>query len=611
MSPSDLPALLTSLWQPAHFYLAGGLRCAWQFEAEQMLPWEHFRGRLLEPRQSRMARTFLAWNVLPVENGAIVAEPILSMLLDETEKTIHVTRGVRCRVWRPVDAAGGIESEQTIAWVRELVGTLRLGDAASRESLIAAVQSLIGQAIVGTSRLPLTSLEAPLPQFTFGELAYVPRATLEGVDPRLPRRTWRALIEASPAEQLDEGARAKLLEVLLRSVEGDAISEVAQATADWLGANRLAATFRRMFNDVSLSPYTEFVDRALALLAKWAEGPLTAADEIDLLSSLLRQITRHLTAYDLILFHYRGANFPDALLLDALLCRLFDRADIRPDLFHDPSRAGRQRRRALRMGCLLRSHYEGHAVPDQPTSPGENIRVLPAPFDPVPDEQIDQPHRRGRRLYNDAPLAGLMTPVRREIVAHALRDLADDAELREGGIGLFIDRPLGFFKAPAEIDQTPLLSYEAFSRRLATRSLLDTERLATGLGLDVSPALWSECRERFLAMKVAGLSADRIPEPRRPSVSLADARKVADDFVFARATPRSLRAFWGALGVEPAAWPLVARIVTDAGETTMAAFDESGRVCVEFEGDWSQGSLVRGGVEIPRAGLRWVKARAD
>src|SRR5882757_1899664 len=120
----ELPALLSSLWQPVHFYLARGLRCAWQFEAEQTLPWELFRGRLLDPRQTRVARAFLAWNLLPVDNGTVGHEPLLSMLLDETAGEIHVTRSVLCRVWVPIDSAGGIESEQSTAWVRELVGTL-------------------------------------------------------------------------------------------------------------------------------------------------------------------------------------------------------------------------------------------------------------------------------------------------------------------------------------------------------------------------------------------------------------------------------------------------------------------------------------------------------
>jgi hypothetical protein len=592
----DLPPLLSSLWQPAHFYLARGLRCAWQFEAEQTLPWELFRGRLLEPRQTRESRTFLAWNIFPVIGDVVGTSPLLSLLLDEAGKSIHVTRGVLSRVWRAIDAAGGIESEQVEEWVRELVGTLRADDFASREMFVTEVQILIGHAVVGTSRLPLTSLEAPLPQFTFGQFAYVPRTSLEGIDARVPRRHWPELLTASP-DQLGDSGRAKLLEILLRSTDNDEVPVIAAAFADWAGAPRLGLTFRRLFNDVSLSPYTDFVRRAIALLSAWS---LPEAEEIDVLTALLRQITRHLTAYDLVLFHYRGANFPDALLLDALLGRLVQLAETRREVFLEASPAGRLRRRAVRMGCLARVHYEGHAVPDQPTSPGENSRVFPEPFGRVPDEQIEQPQRRTRHLFEEATLTSLLTTALREILTQACRDLAEPAELREGGIGLFIDRPLGFFKAPAEIDQTPLVSYEAFSRRLATRRLIDGEQLATRLALDVAPAFWQECRERLAELQIGGLSVERVPESPRPAVSLADARKVADDFVVLRTTPRSLREFWDALGVEPGPWPLVARVRNDAGQPVMMAWDAAGCAVAEFDADWSQGSLLRGGVEIPR-----------
>ncbi|HEV3078713.1 MAG TPA: hypothetical protein VGY66_03000, partial [Gemmataceae bacterium] len=66
---------------------------------------------------------------------------------------------------------------------------------------------------------------------------------------------------------------------------------------------------------VALSPYTEFVDRALSFINLAMRGPDRDEDYVDFLSYLLRQTARHLTAYDLITFHHRGANYPDALLL--------------------------------------------------------------------------------------------------------------------------------------------------------------------------------------------------------------------------------------------------------------------------------------------------------
>ncbi|MEI7684750.1 MAG: hypothetical protein WCL32_06960 [Planctomycetota bacterium] len=586
---------LTSLWQPAHFFLANGLRCAWQFEAEQTLPWELFRGRLLGPGQARATQTFLSWNLLPVEGGVVGSEPLLSLLLDDAG-SVFVTRSLLCRVWTPVDSSEGIGSEQRDRWVRELIGVAHRPDFASESDWAAEAASLIAQAIVGTSRLPLTSTEAPLPQFTFGQLTYVRRHDLTGVDVRVPRRSWQELLATASPADLDEAGQAKLLEILLRSTPAE---ECATAFAKWLGVERLPAVFRHMFNDVSLSPYTDFVDRALAALSAWA---MPAPLEIDILAGLILQIVRHLTAYDLTLFHYRGANYPDALLLDSLLRQLIARAESQPTAFTESSPEGLRRRRALRAGCLLRSRYEGHAVPDQPTSPGENARVTPLTV--VPEEQIHEPQRRTRRLYANEPLASLLPACVSPILAQACGDLRDPQELREGGMALFIDRPLGFFKAPAEIDQTPLLSYEAFSRRLAIRRLLDTQALARMLELDVPTTLWEESRTRLLEMNVIGVSLDRIPESPRPAVSLADARKVESDFVVLRTMPRSLRQFWTALDRPALPCPLVVRVLNDAGQPVMAGFDHAGTKIAEFDADWSQGSQVRAGIETPRSGLR-------
>ena len=134
-------------------------------------------------------------------------------------------------------------------------------------------------------------------------------------------------------------------------------------------------------------------------------GVLHVEDEIDFLGYLLRQLGRHLAAYDLITFHHRGANYPDALLLDAVLKRYLAQIELRPMLFNSTAsllaRRPAHARRALRQGCLLRRHYEGHLVPDAPTSPGENARVLPG-YPPVPEEQLLRPLRRRRELFKDA-----------------------------------------------------------------------------------------------------------------------------------------------------------------------------------------------------------------
>src|SRR5262249_54365310 len=153
---------------------------------------------------------------------------------------------------------------------------------------------------------------------------------------------------------------------------------------------QLPPLLRSVFNDVSLSPWTDFAEKAVGFLSLLVEGgQIAVTEQVDVLGSLLRQLGRHLTAYDLITFHYRGANYPDALLLDLLLKEYLRLVERHPELLApgagDP---GRLRRRALRQGWLLRRYYEGRAVPDAPTSPGENARVLPLPHYRVPEEQL-------------------------------------------------------------------------------------------------------------------------------------------------------------------------------------------------------------------------------
>src|SRR5262249_34582305 len=227
---------------------------------------------------------------------------------------------------------------------------------------------------------------------------------------------------------------------------------------------------RTLFNEVALSPYTDFVDKALTFLQRLVDGGhLDAAGQVDFLSYLLRQLGRHLTAYDLITFHHRGANYPDALLLDTMMRAYLKRVGQSPYLFLDQpkvdtaSKRRGLRRRALRQGWLMWHLLQGLPVPDAPTSPGENARVLPPPHVRVPEEQILNPAKRMKRLYDGEPLMPLTTQVV-EVMRQAMVDLHQPAELQELGTAIFLDRPLGGGKAPGEPDRTLLLSYVAFSR---------------------------------------------------------------------------------------------------------------------------------------------------
>ena len=99
--------------------------------------------------------------------------------------------------------------------------------------------------------------------------------------------------------------------------------------------------------------------------------------------------------------------------------------------------------------------------------------MLPPPHVRVPEEQILNPARRSKRLYVGDSLAYYVGKQCQGILRECGKDLKKPAELRELGIGLFIERPLGFAKAPGETDLSPLLAHEAYSQSLAERALTD------------------------------------------------------------------------------------------------------------------------------------------
>jgi hypothetical protein len=546
-----ISAVIDAVLEPGRFYIAPGLELDWtRSQAEDTL-WEIFRGRLLDPAQTRTRKVFSSWHIHLVENGERSSEPLLSLKWDDSTREIHVVRGLLCYVWEAYDSGGNvILSREIRKWVRELVGTVNL-DHVPPEKLHDELSQRVFQAFVGASRLPLNSVEAPLPGFSLGRLAYFDWPDASAFIMRMlqgARSAERGAVGAAgnsaPGAPSAALSAAKLLEFLLRASETEEIAKVARRFADlWLRGPRpdVPARFRTLFNEVSLSPYTCFVENALAFLRAMAEqGHMMLEQRIDFLSHLLRQLGRHLTAYDLITFHHRGANYPDALLLGAVLKDYVGLIEENADLFAADSTTGRLRRRALRQACLLRRFYEGHLVPDAPTSPGENARVLPAPHVRVPEEQLLQPLKRRRQLYAGEPTLGLLGPHSRAILQASLCDLSHPAELRELGMAIFIDRPLGMSKAPGEPDDTPLLSHEAFSRSIAERRLRELVHFDSELPLEM-------LRARLRELPVTGFPALDVAVPDRPVVSLADARRVAEDFVFLRTLPGSVRQFFETL----------------------------------------------------------------
>jgi hypothetical protein len=576
--------LIDDALRPGHFFVAPELRLDWISAKAETIAWEIFRGRLLDPAQTRERRSFLSWHVLDED-----ANPILSVKLDVAARAIHVVRGLAAYVWEG-HGDGIIESRETVRWTQELVGTIILARFDNLDTLRDELICAIWQALVGTSRLPLHAVEAPLPGFLLGRLHYC----YQGDAPESAAATWEAFLDASLQQALGWGETVKLVEFVLRHNQ-TSLPKLAERVQG-LPLRRL---LRSLFNNASLSPWTGFAERTLALVKHLCERDiLSRPQKLDFLRHLLTQVCRHLTAYDLVTFHHRGANYPDALVLDLALKEYLAEIETGEAEVPGPS---------LAQTCLMRRYYEGHLVPDAPTSPGENARVMPLAHPRVPEEQLTQVLRRRRVLYEGNRLRELLGPSAREALADSVRDANLGIEL---GIGVFIDRPLGYGKAPVEPDQTPLLAHLAFSPSIAQRRLNELRKLCAELGVEFEPVL---------APMPDGLSHTELAECARPVAALADVRKVADDFRIVRTLPVGLRALLDALdlrrlkqtcrlGFLDAGPP---RLCVQARDGVLAWYDDRLRRRIEMTIDASAGYLTRAAMELPQPGLRVLRVWED
>jgi hypothetical protein len=186
---------------------------------------------------------------------------------------------------------------------------------------------------------------------------------------------------------------------------------------------------------------------------------------------------------------------------------------------------------------LHRRRYEEHPVPDAPTSPGENLRILPPPHVRISEEQIANLGKRKKRLFHEDPLDAYAGSKAQAILQHYTRlDLQSPEELYEVGIGLFVERPFAVGKAAGEPDWSPLLAHVAFSVQAAERALGELSKepllaLPVGLWHGLLDEPWHK----------GGILASALPTQPPRVVALADAAKAAPDFIILQTLPGSLR----------------------------------------------------------------------
>ena len=544
MSTDDtIVAAIDAALDAGHFFLATG-RLRIMRSLGEATSWELFRGHLLAEDQTRQVEPFDAWHLYFDEPDAAASVPLISLLWDRRQHRVHVIRRILSHTFEAYEQSPGvILSRPAQKWLREWVGSVDLRRT-SPDRLLSHLQDGLFAAVTGTSRLPIASHESPLPAFSLGRVAYLPDLPCSSTEHGDPLELLRTALDGRvPVLQ-----QAKTVETALRAGPDETVPEIAQALAAFAtrpgNAERLQMIWKALFNHVALSPYTGFVDRWVATLSRCADEPTIGGEAtLDTIGWMLRHLCRHLTAFDLTTFHNYGANYPDALFLDALLKEYIRLLAANPRAWRDKPndsdqrrRIARIRRRALRQACIVWRHYQGHRVPDAPTSQGENLRVMPPPLARVPEDQILNAGARRRLLFDGEPLAHLLGDVGSEALRVAVADLATPAELRELGMACFLDRPLGAGKAPGTVDRTPLVSYVAFSRAIAA------QRIAALAGAgDMEPEARSPHEAALEELSVGGVSVESLTLVERPGVvSLADAVRASPDFVVLRTTKHSL-----------------------------------------------------------------------
>ncbi len=190
--------IISAALRRENFWIRPDLILTWHPPAREEIPWEVFRGRLLDPAHTRQTKTFICSSIYQMDGPEQSSEPLLSVKWDEERGAIHVVRAILSHVWIGVDAgANVIESRETTRWVRELVGTIITKSHTADTELRFGLMHLIRAAVEGTSRLPVTSVEAPLPAFSLGQLAYLPRLNEER-HVVLPLTAWEDLVPALP-----------------------------------------------------------------------------------------------------------------------------------------------------------------------------------------------------------------------------------------------------------------------------------------------------------------------------------------------------------------------------------------------------------------------------
>ena len=110
---------------PGSFFVAPPGKLRIEHVADETVPWEIFRGHLLDAAHARVNKRFSSWHVFLDLAEAPAAAPLLSIRRQREQNKVFVTRQILCHGFEAYeDAPGVILSRPVEKWVSELVGTI-------------------------------------------------------------------------------------------------------------------------------------------------------------------------------------------------------------------------------------------------------------------------------------------------------------------------------------------------------------------------------------------------------------------------------------------------------------------------------------------------------
>ena len=175
IDPTTLRGCVESSLSAGRFFVAQPQALRVERVDGEDVPWELFRGHLLDAAQTTASRQFQAWHLYLDGQDTPADAPLISLYQDQDAETMFVVRRILVRGHAAYeDPPGVIQTRAVEKWARELVGSIDYAGLSAFE-LGMELGAYLELAIVGTSRLPITSLESPLPAWSLGQLAYLPR----------------------------------------------------------------------------------------------------------------------------------------------------------------------------------------------------------------------------------------------------------------------------------------------------------------------------------------------------------------------------------------------------------------------------------------------------